>query len=393
MYWPYPRHLLADAYTGFAATKNPEDLFRDPYWTSGYVNTGAFRLTRFEPGVGMELQAYDGYFLGRAKIDTVYVRIFNDDAVLLSNLLGGAVDLSPELALRQSVGVPLHDAWRASGDGTVLVSDNAMRHLSPQMRPGVQMEPAVLDSRVRAALYHALDRDALSDAVNGGNPQLAAWSILPRSDPYYEVTRETLRPYAHDPARARSLLRELGWTPTADGTLRNDADERPFHVSIWARLGTDHEIAAYADYWRRVGLEVDEHSVSAAESRDNSVRAQFPGWEVSSVDVIPMLANRAATAESRWTGNRNGYEDQQARSLAAAFKASITPTDHAQAVRALNEFFVGQLPELPTYYQAVWLALARRVRAFDDLTGGYGAHVGVNGYWGSYYRNAYLWDV
>jgi len=152
MFWPLPRHLLADTYTSFAASKNPEDLFRDAYWTSGYVNTGAFRLTRFDPGVGMDFEAYDGYFLGRAKIDTVYVRIFNDDAVLFSNLLGGAVDLSPELALRQSVGVPLQNAWKSSGDGTVLVSDNAMRHLSPQMRPSVQTEPAMLDPRVRAGL-------------------------------------------------------------------------------------------------------------------------------------------------------------------------------------------------------------------------------------------------
>ena len=53
------------------------------------------------------------------------------------------------------------------------------------VRNGVQIEPAILDPRVRAALYHALDRDALSDAVNGGNPQLAAWSILSASDPFY----------------------------------------------------------------------------------------------------------------------------------------------------------------------------------------------------------------
>jgi peptide/nickel transport system substrate-binding protein len=268
-----------------------------------------------------------------------------------------------------------------------------MRHLSPQMRPAVQTEPAVLDPRVRTALYHALDRDALSDAVNGGNPQLAAWSILSASDPFYEVTRDTLRPFAYNPERAKALLRELGWPSGADGALRNNADGRPFRTSIWASQGTDQEIAAYADYWRRIGLDVDEHVVTAAESRDNSVRAQFPSWEISSVDVFSMLGNRAATAESRWTGNRNGYEDAEARRLSAAFKTSLAPTERAEAVRALNAYFINQMFSLPTYYQAVWIAASKRVNAFDDFSGGWGAHIGVNGYWGSYYRNAYLWDI
>jgi hypothetical protein len=39
------------------------------------------------------------------------------------------------------------------------------------------------------------------------------------------------------------------------------------------------------------------------------------------------------------------------------------------------------------------MAVRKGVTAYDDLAGGYGAHVGANGYWGSWYRNAYLWDV
>ena len=72
-------------YERFAASKNLDDLLKDPYWTSGYVSTGAFRLTSFDPGAGMDFEAYNGYFLGRPKIDVIHLRIFNDDATLLSN--------------------------------------------------------------------------------------------------------------------------------------------------------------------------------------------------------------------------------------------------------------------------------------------------------------------
>src|SRR5262249_42068578 len=65
MFWPLPEHLLADAYARYATSKNANDLLQDPYWTSGYVNVGAFRLTQFDPGAGLDFQAYDGYYLGR----------------------------------------------------------------------------------------------------------------------------------------------------------------------------------------------------------------------------------------------------------------------------------------------------------------------------------------
>ncbi len=393
MFWPLPQHLLGDAYERFAASKNLDDLLKDPYWTTGYVNTGAFRLTSFDPGAGIDFQAYDGYYLGRPKIDVIHVRIFNDDATLLANILAGAVDLTPELALRQATGVPLQNQWKSNGEGTVFVADNAIRSLEPQMRPAVQMELAVLDSRVRTAIYHAFDIEALSDAVNGGNPQLAAWSLLPRTDPLYEVTGDGYRQFGYNPERAKALLQELGWAMGSDDRVHNNADGRPFRTSIWASLGADEEIAAYASYWRRVGLEVDEHVSSAAESRDQSARAQFPGWDIFSGEVSNTIGQTAASPQTRWTGNRNGFEDSQGMRLAGAFRTALTPNDRAQAMKAINEYVIGNMLILPTFYQAVWMAGRKGLKVYDDLAGGYGAHVGANGYWGSWYRNAYQWDM
>jgi len=393
MYWPLPEHLLADTYARFATSKNTNDILQDPYWTSGYVSTGAYRLTQFDPGAGMEFQAYDDYYLGRPKIDFIHVRIFNDDTTLLANVLSGAVDLTPELALRQGTGVPLQNTWKANGDGTVFVSDNAIRYLEPQFRPSTQMEQAVLDPRVRTALFYALDIDALSDAVNGGNPQLAAWSILPKSDPLYEITKDTLRPFAYNPDRSKALLRELGWTQGGDGTLRNNADGRAFRSSIWASLGADEEIAAYASYFRKIGLEVEEHISSPAESRDESARAQYPGFDIFSGEITNWIGQVAASPATRWVGNRNGYEDPQGQRLAAGFRNALAPADRAQSMKAINDYVISQMLVLPTYYQAVWMAARKGVKAYDDLSGGYGAHVGANGFWGSFYRNAYLWDI
>lgn len=394
MFWPLPQHLLSEAYGRYQATKNLDEILKEPFWTSGFVSVGAFRLTSFDPGAGLDFQAYENYYLGKPKVDIIHVKIFNDDTTLQTNILAGAVDITPELALRQATGVPLENQWKSNGQGTIRVSANAIRFLDPQWRPAYQWEQTVItDPRVRTALQHALDIDALSDAVNGGNPQLAAWSILPTVDPLYDVTKDTLRPFAYNPGRAKALLQEAGWTPGPDGKVHHSSDGRGFRTSIWASLGTDEEIAAYASYWRAVGAEVDEHVNTAAESRDAAARSQFPGFQIFSGEITNLIGGKAGNAENRWTGNRNGFEDAEGQRLSGAFLASMTLADRARTMKAINEYVLGQMLILPTFYQAVWMATRKGVKAYDDLAGGYGAHVGANGYWGSFYRNAYLWDV
>src|SRR5207249_3755803 len=76
-------------------------------------------------------------------------------------------------ALRGATGPQLKKLWDESKDGTVYAVEGALRRYEPQMRAGVQEEPSIFDSRVRRALLQALDREAISDGVNGGNPQLA----------------------------------------------------------------------------------------------------------------------------------------------------------------------------------------------------------------------------
>src|SRR5581483_3605856 len=58
-FWPLPEHLLGDAYQRFQSSKNADEVANLPYWTTGFVHLGPFRITTFDPGEGMTLQAYD----------------------------------------------------------------------------------------------------------------------------------------------------------------------------------------------------------------------------------------------------------------------------------------------------------------------------------------------
>src|SRR5207248_772240 len=146
--------------------------------------------------------------------------------------------------------------------------------------PQFQAEPANLDVRVRTALYHAIDREALADAMHSGRS--AIYSILPPGDRSYESVKDGLRQYGYNPDRARALLQEAGWAPGPDGVLRNAGDGRRFRTTLWVAGGGPKEISIIADYWRQVGVDVEEYDVPTVQARDRKFRSTFPGWENSS---------------------------------------------------------------------------------------------------------------
>lgn len=381
-FWPHPHHLLEAAFNRYRSTANADEVISIPYWTSDYVNLGPFRVTAFDPGEGVTFQVYPGFFLGRPKVDTIHVRPFRDENALFANLLAGSIDLFPELALHPELAAELKGRWDQSGDGTVRSLAGTTSFLVPQWRPSVITEPANLDIRVRQALYYAIDRDAFPHEL-----VQPAWSLLPPPHPLYEATKDGLRRYAYDPARARALLADTGWTPGPDGMLRNNTDGRRFQNRISAvASGRLWEVATYADAWRRVGVEVEEGQVSPAQSRDLQFRALYPSWEASSSGYGDMVLNRltgpAASEENRWSGNRGGYDDPVAQQLIGRYLASMAVPEQLQAMRDLSDFVVTNLPVLLTFYSNNYNGQRKGVTALED------APLPNRGS-----RNAHLWDI
>jgi len=395
-FWPMPRHILEPAYRRYLASMNADEVVNLPYWTSEYVHLGPFRLASFDPADTIVLQAYDGYFLGRPKLDTIRIKIFSDPNAMYANLLSGTVDIFLENTLPSNLGFELMDRWNSSGEGTVYLKRSTQRFLSPQMRPGVQVEPSVIsDVRVRAALYHALDREGLSEGLQNGHRELAAWELLYSGEPLYDAVKDAFRRYAYDPERAKAMLREAGWTAGADGVLRSDSDGRPLRAPISATSGRtgEQELAAIADYWRRIGASVEELTIPSAQVRNAEYRALYPGWEASAQgggdEILGRLEGPAASAENRWVGNRGGYDNSRAQQLVDAYRSSLSFDAQFQAMKAISDFVADELPFLVLYSTAVHIGVSSRLKALDDNDGG--DSVGRN--YGSYSRNGHLWEL
>src|SRR5438093_332494 len=155
--FPLPRHLLERSYNDAR-----DSFLLQSYFSDDFVGLGPYRVTRWERGSHLDLAAFDEFFLGRPKIDTIRILFVTDTNTMLANLkshtaqmmltLGSAPKFDALMSLK-------HD-WEATGHGTVLTDPIAYSFIEPQKRK-LASPPDLADPRVRQAMMYAIDREAL----------------------------------------------------------------------------------------------------------------------------------------------------------------------------------------------------------------------------------------
>jgi peptide/nickel transport system substrate-binding protein len=212
-----PRHVFGDLH----AAGDPGAFENSPLWNTQWVGLGPYRLNDWVFGNQMEGVAYDGYFLGRPKIDRLIIRYLGDVNALIANLLSGEVDVAPLGAqLDPAQMVVVRDAWRDDEGGTTLAIPKGVRTIYLQLRD--PSAPWAQDVRVRQALLHALNRQEIVDALLsgvGGVPEFFGSPDEPptasRCSAGWPVTSMTpLGPSASWPGRA-GLAARIGSCATA----------------------------------------------------------------------------------------------------------------------------------------------------------------------------------
>jgi peptide/nickel transport system substrate-binding protein/oligopeptide transport system substrate-binding protein len=238
--------VLEEPFTGFAgllavrhASIVPRDLVeRDPDgFGAAPTGTGPFRFERWERGKEIVLAAYRDHFDGAPGLARVVYRIFPgepSDAIYEEFLRGGLED-SP---------MPVRNSRRA-------VADTRHHRVKRPMFSvrfygfNTRMKP-LDDRRVRQAISHTLDREALIEELSHGRFALARGVVPPGTLGF----NPGLTGYAYDPPRARTLLREAGY-PDGRGLPP---------LEIWSSVKNDamlreHEMVRRA--FEAVGLRPD----------------------------------------------------------------------------------------------------------------------------------------
>ena len=221
----------ADGPAFYGATKPGEYVTTTVYnrtptnpglWNGPYIMTG------FDSGSQIVLEV-NPFWKGKAPaIKRIVARSITDTAALQANLLSGDVDMAPG----DAIGLQLDQVLALQKDNPAqfqYVYNDALAFWNID----VDLENKFLaDVRVRRAMLMAIDRKTMSEKLAGGRfTQAATW--VPPKEPMFAPGLPLV---AYDPAGAKALLKEAGWTPGSDGVLRNAAGER-FSIDLRMGLG------------------------------------------------------------------------------------------------------------------------------------------------------------
>ncbi|MPZ13038.1 MAG: hypothetical protein GEU73_01195 [Chloroflexi bacterium] len=84
---PLPGHLIEEVY------RTDKERFQQlPFWTTGFVGVGPYQMDEWVLGSHMTVKAYDRFYAGRAKIDTITFRFVENAPTVVANLIAGALD-------------------------------------------------------------------------------------------------------------------------------------------------------------------------------------------------------------------------------------------------------------------------------------------------------------
>lgn len=194
------------------------------------LSAGPYRLTERGIDGRLVLQARDDWFKGRPMLDQIVIQPVPDQATQMLELQAERLDrvnLTPRQYLFQFKGQELEQRC-----GVYPYLDFSYTYIGWNLR-----HPLFSDRRVRVALAHGVNKQEIVQGVLLGQGQ-------PTIGPYKPGTwvyNTEIVDYPYDPAKAKDLLAEAGWTDTnGDGVL--DKDGRAFEFTLLTNQGNDLRI-------------------------------------------------------------------------------------------------------------------------------------------------------
>jgi len=323
-----------------------------------FVGSGAYKLVEYSQEEGTYLfEANPDFFLGAPYVQRIAFVPTSDNILALSNgdvaafdQFGGVTEemLAP---FRQEPFV----VSEAPGEWGMFLYFN------------LEKETPLRDARVRHAIAHAVDRQAMVERVlfgfgDAGNP-----GFLPPANP---SQNPDVPDYALDLEQAKALLEAAGY----DGT--------PIQLAYspdWIMAST-RVVEIIEAGLTEIGIQLehvtmDQATIDAAATEGN-YEMLITGFGGLGGDPDQMRRNFASASQSSGFSRAQGYSNPAFDALAEAQVSMSDPEERSEAVGEMQEILAKDLPALPLYYTARVVVFNAEV--FDNwyfTPGGYGGGI------------------
>lgn len=340
-----PKHVLAG-----------KDFNTDSFNHSAPIGTGPYRYKERKAGEYLILEANADFYDGPPKIKRIIYKFLPDANVRLVQLKKGEVDVAA-LTPKQVAAIKLDDPIR------IEVTPSAdYRVMMFNMR-----DPLFHDVRVRQAVQFATDRDAL---VKGALLGYGAAAYGPLQ--FNRVSAPDILKHDNDPARAKALLAEAGWTRGADGVMQKDGTRLSFVLTAPASDPVRVDIATLlSTQLARAGIEAnvavrDWSVIKIPEQQALILGGGLPGDPDD--DLYRFLSSRLLSEGS----NYSGFSDPLIDKLLEQGRHALDETRRTEIYRTLQ----AELIKNPPYNYLVYLqhiyGVRKGITGFQQRVFGHG---------------------
>ena len=261
------------------------------------VGTGPFRFVEYREGSEVRLERFEAYYTeGVPYLDAVRFRILGDANTRYAALRAGDVDLI-------GTSLPPEQYLQAVQDPSLVATEGTA---TTEITLALNNARAPFDDlRVRQAITHAIDKDAIVDGAMFGLGTVIGTHMSP-AEPYYVDLTDT---YPYDPERARQLLAEAGYPDGFEVAFELPepyALERRSGQVIaqqLAEVGIDVELSVveWGTWIQRIflGADYDMTIIGHSEPRDIDVYADPDYYFQYDNPAIAALLAQAESAPTR----------------------------------------------------------------------------------------------
>ena len=222
------------------------------------IGTGAFEFSNWVQGDQIELARNEAYWGTPANLETATFKFISDPTAAFAAMMAEDVDVfysypAPE-NLPQFEADPRFEVLVGSSEGETILSTNN------------KMEPFT-DIRVREAVAHAIDRQAIIDGAMFGLGTPIGTHFAPHNPDYVDLTGNS----QYDPELAKALLAEAGYADGFTTTLK-------LPPPSYARRGGE----IIASQLRAVGIETEISNLEWAQWLEEVFRGKDFGLTIVS---------------------------------------------------------------------------------------------------------------
>jgi peptide/nickel transport system substrate-binding protein len=312
------------------------------------VGTGAYRFVEWVKDERLVMEANREWWGWEGRppvVDRVVWKPIPDDFPRLVALEKGEADLITNVPPDRMKAIE-------TGATTRIVSAPSTRTVTFWINA---TQPPLSDRRVRQALHHALDVPSIIRNLYAGQGKPFSGGLADTDFGY----NPSLKPYAHDVARARQLLSEAGVAGGFDVTL---------HAGSGTMVNDKHLVEAVADMWSKVGIRARVQMMEmGARQRMNNDRSTPPGGlllinpQSTLLDAdgsLWRLFHPNGFGGKYWTGSQPG---QRFHELMEQARYSLDPKKRKQLYTEATQIIHDEKPWLELFQEVVVYGTSRRL--------------------------------